>query len=86
MGDWDGGVAPSARPHLRHPALEQGIARSELCEIKETRWRIARDHALAASGKTVSNVSEEAGAHWKIRITQLLRHQFSAPLVGSRSI
>jgi hypothetical protein len=63
-----------------HRALEQGIARSELREIKETRWRNALDHALAASGKTAADLSEDAkGAHWKIRMAQVLRRQFSAP-------
>lgn len=39
-----------ARAHT-HRALERGIARSELREIKETRWRNALDRALEASGK-----------------------------------
>jgi hypothetical protein len=58
----------------------EGIARNELREIKETRWRNALERALEASGKTASDVSENPkGAHWKIRIAQLLRRQFATP-------
>jgi hypothetical protein len=60
--------------------LEQGIARGELREIKETRGRNALDSALEASGKTAADVADDTkGAHGKIRIAQLLRREFVAP-------
>lgn len=63
-----------------HRALDQGIARDELLEIKDSRWRNALQQALVAAGKTIVDIAHDAkGAHWKIRIAQLLRRQFGAP-------
>jgi putative transposase len=63
-----------------HRALEQGIARDELLEIKESRWRHALQEALAEAMKKPEDIVRESkGAHWKIRIAQRLRRHVGAP-------
>ena len=61
-------------------ALEPGIARDELFEIEDARWRCALQEALAGAAKKPEDIAREPkGAHWKIRIAPRLRRQVGAP-------
>ena len=68
-----------AKEHAQY-ALEVGIAKDELREIKEARWRLLLEHALRAAGKSAIDIEHDCkGAAWKIELARRLRVTAAAP-------
>jgi putative transposase len=63
-----------------HLALAVGFEKTELCDIREQRWRDELELGLRAAGKTVADIAQAGPAErWKIEIAALLRRRVGAP-------
>lgn len=63
-----------------HLALQAGLPAEENRELRESRWREMLTGALAAAGRTDSNLTDESHrAGWKISIASRLRWEVGAP-------
>lgn len=68
-----------AKDHA-HLALDPGLGAEELRELKEARWTLVLDQALAESGNTLEQAKvAPKGAAWKRAIAERLRREAGAP-------
>ena len=67
-----------ARDH-QHMALQPGVARNEIAELKHARWATALEKALASSGHSAESLrTERKGAPWKRQLAIQLRGEAGA--------
>jgi len=63
-----------------HLALAVDLHKSEISEIKETKWLNALQSTLLALGKNPHDIAQDPkNASWKIQLAALLRRQVGAP-------
>jgi len=62
-----------------HLAIDPGMAREEVQELKQARWAATLERLLAASGQSREQLrADPKGAKWKIDLANRLRHETGA--------